>query len=129
MYTFPSSQVDFESRWLHALFIGIDANFRLRRKDISDDVRDPGFNKGFAYMVEEVAFKNFIRKYGCPLLDANGKSVLQPDKSNCSNHDAIKSASTRGGRGLAATGLANAQCSRHDMRRPTSCGDLQLGER
>jgi hypothetical protein len=56
-------------------------------------------------------------------------SLFPEDKSTCSNHDAIKSASIRGGKGWAVTGLGSVQCSPHDMKRPNGCGDLQKGER
>lgn len=46
--------------FLHSLFIGLDANFRLKRKDISNDEKDPGLGHGIAYIVEERAFKSHI---------------------------------------------------------------------
>jgi hypothetical protein len=49
--------------------------------------------------------------------------------SMCNNHDAIKSASARGGKGIDASGGGTVECSRHDMKRPISFGDLQKGER
>jgi hypothetical protein len=119
LYSFRDSlNIDFS--WLYALFIAIDACFRLQRKDVSTETQDPGLNHGFAYLVEEVAFRAYLREYD--------KRVVE-EKSTCNNHDAIKSASTRGGRGLATSGLGMAQCSRHDMKRPTGAGDLHKGER
>jgi hypothetical protein len=108
------------SRWLYALFIAMDANFRLRRKDISSDTRDPGLNQGYAYIICEAEFKAYLERF---------TKKISPEKSDCSNHDAIKSANIRGGRGVAASGLGAVTCSRHDMRRPVSAGDLQKGER
>lgn len=110
-----------DSRWLYALFLAIDANFRLRRKDISTDARDPGLNLGFAYIVAEMGYKAFLNDH---------KQVeLVAEETSCSNYDAIKSANVRGGPGVAATGLGAVLCSRHDFRRPVSAGDLQKGER
>ncbi|KAF6747228.1 hypothetical protein DFP72DRAFT_992589 [Ephemerocybe angulata] len=111
---------EFRERWKDALFLAVDANFRLARKDVSSDERDPGLIDGTAYIVNETQFKAFLLEYGAKIPD---------DKSTCNNHDAIKSASMGRGKGLAATGMGTAQCSRHDMKRPTSCGDLLLGER
>jgi Kyakuja-Dileera-Zisupton transposase len=105
---------------LYRLFIGVDANFRLRRKDVSSDARDPGLNQGHAFIVGEAAFKSHLSNYG---------ETIVEDKSTCNNHDAIKSASIWGGKGTAASGVGIAQCSRHDMRRPEGAGDLQKGER
>lgn len=88
--------------------------------NVSNDERDPGLNKGFAYLVEEKNFKRYLDQYG---------SQINDDKSSCNNHDAIKSASARGGNGTAASGLGTVECSRHDMKRPSAVGDLQKGER
>lgn len=107
-------------RWLYQLFVGMDANFRLKRLVVSNDDRDPGLNQGTAYVVEETAYKKFLEHYG-PLVSS--------DSSTCSNHDAIKSASIRGGKGYSASGLGSVVCTRHDMKRPQSVGDLQKGER
>ena len=61
-------------------------------------------------------------------LDTFGERIPN-DVSRCNNHDAIKSASMRGGKGTAVTGVGTIECSRHDMKRPVSVGDLQKGER
>ncbi|TFK17974.1 hypothetical protein FA15DRAFT_731679 [Coprinopsis marcescibilis] len=107
------------TRFLYRLFMSIDANFRLKRRDVSSDERDPGLNHGIAYVVEEKKFRAFLEEHG---------NNIQ-EKSTCSNYDAIKSAHIRGGKGLAASGLGLTICSRHELRRPLGCGDLQKGER
>lgn len=48
--------------WLYGLFLAIDANFRLKRKKVSSDASDPSLSKGWAYVVEESAYKEYIRK-------------------------------------------------------------------
>lgn len=102
------------------MFIGIDANFRLKRMNVSSDIRDPGLNHGYAYLVDNSQFKSYLEIY---------ESKIPDDKSTCNNHDAIKSASMRGGKGTATSGLGTCECSRHDMKRATAVGDLQKGER
>ncbi|KAH6897836.1 hypothetical protein BKA70DRAFT_1375328 [Coprinopsis sp. MPI-PUGE-AT-0042] len=109
-------------RFLYQLFIAVDANFRLKRKDVSNDINDPGLNNGYAYFVPEEEFKAFLKEHAGLLVGNDGKST-------CNNYDAIKSASIRGGRGTAASGVGAAQCARHDMKRPLGIGDLQLGEK
>ncbi|KAF8875848.1 hypothetical protein BD779DRAFT_1475909 [Infundibulicybe gibba] len=89
-----------KEKWRYALFLGIDANFRLKRLNVSNSERDPGLNHGYAYFVHDTAFKNSSRI-----------------------------ASIRGGKGTAASGVGTIECSRHDMKRPVSLGDLQKGER
>lgn len=98
----------------------MDANFRLKRLAVSTDERDPGLNQGIAYVVEEVRYKSFLDRY---------TAIVSSEPSTCSNHDAIKSASIRGGKGFAASGVGTIECIRHDMKRPQSVGDLQKGER
>ncbi|KAH9479046.1 hypothetical protein JR316_0007621 [Psilocybe cubensis] len=107
-------------QWIYSLFVGIDANFQLKRMNVSNDNRDPPLNHGYAYMVEGRKFREYLNIYD---------SKIPDEKSNCNNHDAIKSASIRGGKGAAASGLGTVECSRHDMKRPVSVGDLQKGER
>ncbi|KAG5635682.1 hypothetical protein H0H81_010420 [Sphagnurus paluster] len=83
---------------------------------------DPGLNHGYAYFVEDRGFKAYLRQYGERVKD-------EDDPHNCNNHDAIKSASIRGGKGLDTSGTGKTECAQHDMKRPVSVGDLQKGKR
>lgn len=38
----------------------MDADFRMKRKDVSSDDADPGLNNGCAYFVEEKAYKRWL---------------------------------------------------------------------
>ena len=81
---------------------------------------DPGLNRGYAYFVEENAYKMHLQTHG--------KSD-QKETSSCNSHDAVKLANMRGVQGVATSGVGTVECSRHDMKRPCSVGDLQKGER
>ncbi|KDQ30010.1 hypothetical protein PLEOSDRAFT_1037626, partial [Pleurotus ostreatus PC15] len=105
--------------WIYALFLAIDANFRLKRLSASSDARDPSLNRGCAYFVEERQYKEFLRDHG--------KTNIG-EANTCNNYDAVKLASIRGGKGTTASGVGTIECSRHDMKRPVSVGDLQRGE-
>ncbi|TFK59258.1 hypothetical protein BDN72DRAFT_873066 [Pluteus cervinus] len=105
--------------WIYTLFLAMDANFRLKRLDVSNDANDPGLNNGTAFVVDETKYKEFLKEFG---------EQVPVDTSTCNNHDAIKSANIRGGKGIAASGVGAVDC-RHDLKRPTSIGDLQKGER
>ena len=105
---------------MYALFLAIDANFRLKRTNVSDNVKDPGLNHGYTYVVEEHQFQWHLTRFG---------DKFENEKSTCNNHDAVKSATIRSGHGVSSNGLGAAGCSRHDMARPMSLGDLQKGER
>ncbi|KAG1737727.1 hypothetical protein EDB19DRAFT_1895738 [Suillus lakei] len=99
--------------WKFALFLAIDANFRLVRKNVSSDEVDPGLSQGWSYFVEERGFKSFLN-------DA---------KSTCARHSAVNLADTKNVRGLAATGVGTVDCTRHNLKRPCAVGNLQKGER
>ncbi|KAG1744823.1 hypothetical protein EDB19DRAFT_1894525 [Suillus lakei] len=114
-----SAPSEIRSRFLYALFLGIDANFRLARRNVSSDIVDPGLNQGYAFFVEEQAYKSFI---------GSQERAVQ-EMSSCSSHDAVNLADTRVSRGLAATGAGTVDCARHNFKRPCSVGDLQKGER
>jgi hypothetical protein len=45
------------------LFVGIDANFRLKQKCVSSDAIDAGINKGWSYFVEEKAYKAYLEDH------------------------------------------------------------------
>jgi hypothetical protein len=51
---------EYNDRYLHALFLALDANFRLKRKNVSSDEADPGLSKGWAYIVEETKYKEYL---------------------------------------------------------------------
>ncbi|KAG2745146.1 hypothetical protein P692DRAFT_20742764, partial [Suillus brevipes Sb2] len=108
-----------DKRWLYALFVAIDANFRLKRRAISKDGIDPGLSRGWAYFVEETAYKSHVQQY-------SGKPQ---EKSTCSSHNAVNMADTKASQGLAATGVGTIDCARHNMKLPNGVGDLQKGER
>lgn len=99
----------------------MDANFRLRRLNVSSEDNDPSLNRGYGYFVEENDFRSFLETYG--------KIIPAEEKSTCNNHNAVKLANSRGGQGAAATGVGAVVCGHHDMKRPLSVGDLQKGER
>ena len=50
-------------RWIYGLFLGIDANFRLKRKKVSSEERNPSLNKGWAFFVEEEEYKEHLVKH------------------------------------------------------------------
>ncbi|KAJ7584477.1 hypothetical protein C8J56DRAFT_1005073 [Mycena floridula] len=116
----PEDYATRPNSWIYQLFLAIDANFRLKGLQVSTDIRDPGLNRGYAYFVEESAFKAHLAEFG---------GVIVEEPSTCNNHNAIKMASMRGGKGTRASGVGTVECSRHDMKRPLSVGDLQKGER
>jgi hypothetical protein len=47
-------------RWKYALFLALDANFRLTRKKVSNNIVDPGLSKGWSYFVNEGPYKQWL---------------------------------------------------------------------
>lgn len=43
------------------MVISIDANFRLRRRAISNEVRDPALSSGCGYFVEDKAYREYLK--------------------------------------------------------------------
>ncbi|PBK58442.1 hypothetical protein ARMSODRAFT_991298 [Armillaria solidipes] len=95
-----------------------NANFRLIRLNVSNDICDPGLNHGYAFFVEETAFQQHLKDFA---------DRLPCETNTCNNHDAIKLSALRG-KGTAASGVGAIVCARHDMWRPCSVTDLHKGE-
>ncbi|KAG1878448.1 hypothetical protein C8R48DRAFT_745161 [Suillus tomentosus] len=110
-----------EFQFLYALFLAIDTNFRLVRRNVSSDAVDPGLNRGYAFFVEETEYKD--------ILASRNRVGNAQEKSTCSSHSAVNLADTRASRGLAATGAGTIDCAWHHFKCPCSVGDLQKGER
>ncbi|KAF8229946.1 hypothetical protein L208DRAFT_1284187 [Tricholoma matsutake] len=45
--------------WLYTPFLGINANFCLKHKKVSNNTADPNLNQGCAYFVEEREYKEY----------------------------------------------------------------------
>ena len=107
------------TRWLYSLFVGLDANFKLKRKNVSSEKADPSLSHVWSYFVEEKNYKSFLSMHG---------SIPQ-ERSTCSNYDAMAKANSKDVCFLDSTGAGTVDCIRHDMKRPNGVGDLQKGER
>ncbi|KAJ7262597.1 hypothetical protein C8J57DRAFT_1719453 [Mycena rebaudengoi] len=107
-----------EKRFLYALFLAMDANFRLKRKDVSSEEKDPGLGPGWAFFCEVKEYMEHVKQHWDE----------PQDRSTCVAHDAVDKPD-REARGTASSGIGAVDCARHDMKRPQAVGDLQLGER
>ncbi|KAJ6449962.1 hypothetical protein C8R45DRAFT_1114370 [Mycena sanguinolenta] len=68
-----------EKRFLYGLFLALDANFRLKRKDVSSEEKDPGLGNGWAFYCEVNAYTNHVRLHWKD----------KQEKSHCVAHDAV----------------------------------------
>ncbi|KAJ7067716.1 hypothetical protein B0H15DRAFT_752337, partial [Mycena belliarum] len=107
-----------EDRFLYFLFIALDACFRLKRRLISSDLRDPGLGTGWAYFTENELYRQFLLTV-----------TDQKEMSTCSGLAALDYANTKFSRGYSSTGVGMGVCARHEFVLPTGVGDLQKGER
>ncbi|KAJ7849376.1 hypothetical protein B0H14DRAFT_3668571 [Mycena olivaceomarginata] len=107
-----------DQQFLDAMFLAIDANFRLIRKDVSTEERDPGLGKGYAFYGDVDAYMSHVKRHW------NQKQ----ERSHCVAYDAVDKPD-REARGTASSGIGAVDCARHNMKRPLAVGDLQLGER
>ncbi|KAJ6517927.1 hypothetical protein C8R47DRAFT_959948, partial [Mycena vitilis] len=111
-------KVPFERGFLYALFLAIDANFRLKRKDVSTEAYDPGFGNGWAFFGEVESYMAYLDKYWDD----------KQERSTCVAHDAVDKPD-RESLGTVSSGIGTVDCARHNMKRPNGVGDLQKGER
>ncbi|KAJ7782955.1 hypothetical protein B0H16DRAFT_1709789 [Mycena metata] len=107
-----------EDMFLYILFLALDACFRLKRRLISSELRDPGLGTGWAYFVEQEPYRKYL------LTTTN-----ETEMSTCSGLAALDYANTKFSRGYSTTGVGMAVCARHEFVQPTGVGDLQKGER
>jgi hypothetical protein len=42
------------------MFIALDACFRLKRRMISSEIKDPGLGTGWAYVTENAPYRHFL---------------------------------------------------------------------
>ncbi|KAK6985154.1 CxC2 domain-containing protein [Favolaschia claudopus] len=105
-------------RFVYALFLALDANFRMRRKKVSSESDDPSLDDGWSFFVPVVPYYKYLAD--------NWKK--KQEHSTCVAHDAVDKPD-RESRGTACSGIATVDCARHNMKRPNAVGDLPLGER
>ncbi|KAJ7928222.1 hypothetical protein B0H13DRAFT_2549726 [Mycena leptocephala] len=106
-----------EKKFLYALFLAIDANFRMKRKQVSSEEADPGLNLGSAFFSDIKAYMQHVGEHW----------EEEQEKSRCVSHDAVNQPDKEA-RGTASSGIGTVDCARHNMKRPNGVGDLQKGE-
>ncbi|KAF7310199.1 CxC2 domain-containing protein [Mycena indigotica] len=66
-------------RFRYSLFLAIDANFKMKRKQVSSEGVDPGLNQGSAFFSDVSTYMDHVRKHW----------GLEQEKSTCVSHDAV----------------------------------------
>ncbi|KAF7321649.1 CxC2 domain-containing protein [Mycena kentingensis (nom. inval.)] len=103
---------------LYVIYLAMDACFRLKRRLLGGDLRDPGLGTGWAYFVEWWPYREYLKTI-----------TDQKEMSTCSGLAALDHANTKFSRGYSATGVGAGICARHEFVQPNGVGDLQRGER
>ncbi|KAJ6579816.1 hypothetical protein B0H10DRAFT_2235569 [Mycena sp. CBHHK59/15] len=107
-----------EKRFLYALFLTLDANFRMKRKHVSSEADDPSLGDGIAFFCKVAEYMQHLDEHW----------DKEQEKSTCVAHDAVDEPD-RESYGTASSGIGTVDCVRHNMKRPNGIGDLQKGER
>ncbi|KAL0567412.1 hypothetical protein V5O48_014573 [Marasmius crinis-equi] len=107
-----------EKRFLYALVVCIDFNFRLKGQLVSSWTRDPGLGDGWAYFVPRKPYEEYIKKH-----------VDEEDVSTCVGFAALTQRNTRATNGLRYTGVGATVCGRSEMVLPNGVANLEKGER
>ncbi|KAK6971654.1 CxC2 domain-containing protein [Favolaschia claudopus] len=107
-----------EKCFIFALFLALDANFRMKRKDVSSEADDPSLGDGIAFFARVQEYMEHLDQHW----------GLEQEKSTCVAHDAVDEPN-REAFGTASSGIGTVDCARHNMKRPNGVGDLQKGER
>ncbi|KAF9552469.1 hypothetical protein CPC08DRAFT_738160 [Agrocybe pediades] len=107
-----------ETKFLYAVFICLDANFRLKNQLVSNYSQDPGLGIGWVYMLPREPYESYI------MSRANDADI-----STCVGLQALEKAATKFSKGLWHTGVGGTFCGRSEMILPLGVGNLQKGER
>lgn len=55
-------KINHVSRFLYFLFLSVDACFRLKRRLVSNEEKDPGLATGATYFVPDGPFREFLKQ-------------------------------------------------------------------
>ncbi|KAK7054540.1 hypothetical protein VNI00_003738 [Paramarasmius palmivorus] len=109
----PASQ-----RWLYALILAMDANFKQKARSRPRDRLDETLGPGWGCVVDYDSYMSIV----------NARRHVD-EISHCVGFNAIWNANSKKSKGLRATGIGAVICARHELFRPNGIGDLQKGER
>ncbi|KAJ7479904.1 hypothetical protein FB451DRAFT_1395461 [Mycena latifolia] len=107
-----------EERFLYTLFLALDACFRLKRRLVSSELRNPDLGPGWAYVLDTGPYREYLRTV-----------TDQKEMNTCSGLAALDYVNTKFSRGYSTTGVGMGVCVRHEFIQPNGIGDLQKGKR
>ncbi|KAL0568042.1 hypothetical protein V5O48_013943 [Marasmius crinis-equi] len=113
---------DPQKAYLYYKFISVDTCFRLKRRAVSSEQKDPGLFTGGAYFMEQKEYQQ--------LMDAMKTRPPQEEEGHClgSGLAAIAQANTRFSKGNSQTGCILCICARHEIVEPNGTVDMNKGK-
>ncbi|KAF7367681.1 hypothetical protein MSAN_00831800 [Mycena sanguinolenta] len=103
----------------YRLFLSIDGNFKLQRKNKRDDPDDVALNDGNAYFVKTKEFKEYLAKV---------KPGDVEDLGSCAHFRAARMQNISKFKNAVISGVVAVQCARHGFYLPCGMVDLKKGE-
>ena len=120
-------------RWLHSLFVAIDANFRLKQK--TRGIKDPELGSGLAYFVNTTKFEAHLKSHteenevSISNLFLSGRRFTPEEIETCGTEfHAVNQANSKRSKDFTVSGVGAVVC-RHGLIRKNGAVDLQKGER
>ncbi|KAJ7235748.1 hypothetical protein B0H12DRAFT_1076022 [Mycena haematopus] len=111
------NNADESEKHKYTLFISMDGNFKLQRKNKRDDPDDVALNAGAGYFVETEEYKRYV---------ALAKPVDDPN--TCSQFEAARMQNIAKFKNAVISGVVAVQCARHGFYLPQGMVDLTKGE-
>ncbi|RDX39929.1 hypothetical protein OH76DRAFT_1366991 [Lentinus brumalis] len=105
-------------QYLYVMCVAIDACFRLKRRQVSSEEKDPILGSGWGYFVEDTGYQTVLKGYG-----------EQDEVSTCTGFAAMTQANMKYSKGYAASGVGAVICARHKFFLANGVGDTQVGEK
>ncbi|KAJ7713311.1 hypothetical protein B0H14DRAFT_3523473 [Mycena olivaceomarginata] len=81
-------------QFLYIMFIAMDACFRLKRRLVSNELKDPSLGSGWSFLLQSAPYRKFLLTV-----------TDQKEMSTCSGLAALDYANTKFSRGYSATGV------------------------
>ncbi|PPQ75117.1 hypothetical protein CVT26_008295 [Gymnopilus dilepis] len=102
----------------YTLFLSIDGNFKLRRKNKRGDPNDVSLNDGRGYFVPSLPYANYLEH----------TQNEREDDSVCGHLRALKFRNVLRYKNSDVSGVIIVQCARHGFYMPEGMADLKRGE-
>lgn len=117
----------------YTLFLSVDGNFRLQRKNKKGDPDDVALNKGRAYFVKSEEFDEYLRivqpSDDVRQLFISTQTLLTvAQKGTCAHLRAARMQNVVRFKNAVISGVVGVQCARHSFYMPCGIVDLKKGE-